>query len=68
MVVPLIPRAIPKSLSDTSNRYSIGVYLPNDLLVKVDIASTAVGLEARSPMVDHEFIEFVALLRSSLQN
>ena len=47
---------------DRSLGIDLGLYLPYDLLVKVDVASMAVGLEARSPMVDHEFVEFVARL------
>lgn len=37
-------------------------YLPNDLLVKVDIATMANSLEARSPFLDHKVIEFAASL------
>src|SRR5205085_503325 len=37
-------------------------YLPNDLLVKVDIASMANSLEARSPFLDHNLMEFAASL------
>ena len=42
-------------------------YLPNDLLVKVDIASMANSLEARSPFLDHNVIEFAAKLPEKLK-
>ncbi len=42
-------------------------YLPNDLLVKVDIATMANSLEGRSPFLDHKVIEFAASLPSSLK-
>ena len=37
-------------------------YLPDDLLAKVDIATMAWSLEGRSPLLDHELMEFAASL------
>ena len=43
------------------------MYLPEDLLVKVDIASMAVSLEGRSPFLDHEFLELTAQIPFGLK-
>ena len=40
----------------------IALGLPGDLLVKMDIATMACSLEARSPLLDHELAEYVARL------
>ena len=41
------------------------VYLPGDLLTKIDIATMAFSLEARSPLLDHELMELAASLPPS---
>jgi asparagine synthase (glutamine-hydrolysing) len=40
-------------------------YLPDDLLVKVDIATMVHSLEGRSPFLDHHLAEFAAQLPSN---
>jgi asparagine synthase (glutamine-hydrolysing) len=42
-------------------------YLPGDLLVKMDIATMAHGLEARSPFLDRDVMEFSATLSSDMK-
>jgi asparagine synthase (glutamine-hydrolysing) len=43
------------------------LWLPDDLLVKVDRATMAHSLEGRVPYLDHRFVEFVARLDPSLK-
>ena len=45
----------------------IHTYLPEDLLVKTDIATMANSLEARVPFLDHVFMEFAAGIPSRLK-
>ncbi len=42
----------------------VTTYLPDCLLVKVDIATMAYALEARSPFLDHTLMEFAARIPS----
>jgi len=42
----------------------IQTYLPNDILVKIDIATMAHSLEVRCPLLDHELMSFAASIPS----
>jgi asparagine synthase (glutamine-hydrolysing) len=59
---PWFARANGSGVVDAVLLADIMTYLPNDLLVKVDIATMANSLEARSPFLDHHVIEFAASL------
>jgi asparagine synthase (glutamine-hydrolysing) len=52
---------------DAMLRADIEWYLPTDLLVKMDIATMANSLEARSPFLDWHLTEFAARLPSSFK-
>ncbi len=45
----------------------LALYLPDDLLVKVDIASMANSLEVRCPFLDRELVEFAVSLPTELK-
>jgi asparagine synthase (glutamine-hydrolysing) len=49
-----------KGLLDELLELDATVYLPGDLLAKIDIATMAYGLEARSPLLDHQFMQLAA--------
>jgi asparagine synthase (glutamine-hydrolysing) len=56
-----------RSRLDVLLETDVGTYLPGDLLVKMDIASMAHSLEARSPLLDHELMEFAASLPAGMK-
>jgi asparagine synthase (glutamine-hydrolysing) len=62
VLAPWFARANGSGIVDAALLTDVMTYLPNDLLVKVDIATMAVSLEARSPFLDHQVMEFAASL------
>jgi asparagine synthase (glutamine-hydrolysing) len=53
--------------TDATLGADVGLYLADDLLVKMDRATMAHSLEARSPFLDHLLMEFVASLPPKLK-
>jgi asparagine synthase (glutamine-hydrolysing) len=45
----------------------VQMYLPGALLVKMDIATMAYSVEARSPFLDHELMQFAAAVPAELK-
>jgi asparagine synthase (glutamine-hydrolysing) len=54
-------------LLDQFLEVDVSSYLPDDLLVKIDIATMAYSLESRSPLLDHELMELAASLPPGLK-
>lgn len=52
---------------DRAQYADLKIWLPGDILTKVDRTSMAVSLEAREPLLDHRLIEFAASLPVSMR-
>jgi asparagine synthase (glutamine-hydrolysing) len=50
-----------------ANWADLHTYLPDDLMVKVDVASMAHGLETRSPLLDHVLLEWAAAIPADVR-
>ena len=65
--VDLMGRAPARSGLDRAQYADLKLWLPGDILTKVDRTSMAVSLEAREPLLDHRLIEFAAALPEGLR-
>lgn len=52
---------------DRAQYADMKIWLPGDILTKVDRTSMAVSLEAREPLLDHRLVEFAATLSVSMR-
>ena len=59
--------AAAKGLVAGANWADLHTYLPDDLMVKVDVASMAHGLETRSPLLDHVLLEWAASVPTEIR-
>jgi len=50
-----------------AQRHDVATYLPDDLLVKADLASMSVGLELRAPFLDHRVVSLGLSLPADLK-
>jgi asparagine synthase (glutamine-hydrolysing) len=66
-LLDLMREAPARSGLDRAQYADLKVWLPGDILTKVDRTSMAVSLESREPLLDHRLIEFAASLPESMR-
>lgn len=67
LIVEKFNEAGTKNKLDQTLYTDFSSYLPDDLMVKVDIATMAVSLEGRSPFLDQEMLELTAKIPFELK-
>lgn len=63
----LMTNAPARSGLDRAQYADMKLWLPGDILTKLDRTSMAVGLEAREPLLDHRLLEFAASLPENMR-
>ncbi len=63
----LMQNAPARSGLDQAQYADMKMWLPGDILTKLDRTSMAVGLEARDPLLDHRLMEFAASLPENMR-
>ena len=66
-MIDLMEQAPARSGLDQAQYADMKMWLPGDILTKVDRTSMAVGLEAREPLLDYKLMEFAAKLPAGLR-
>ncbi|AOG01552.1 asparagine synthase [Blastomonas sp. RAC04] len=66
-MIALMEAAPARTGLDAAQYADIKLWLPGDILTKVDRTSMAVSLEAREPLLDYRLIEFAATLPDAMR-
>jgi asparagine synthase (glutamine-hydrolysing) len=66
-MIALMEAAPARTGLDAAQYADMKLWLPGDILTKVDRASMAVSLEAREPLLDYRLIEFAATLPDAMR-
>lgn len=66
-MIALMEAAPARTGLDAAQYADMKLWLPGDILTKVDRTSMAVSLEAREPLLDYRLIEFAATLPDSMR-